>query len=164
MPQLQQVPGGQITTQLVIKTNTTVSNGRNMTVKQYKGRLFSSQRQQIVGVALAATGAAALQHLGQLLQGSLVATQRGDSQRQETLNRVLRLAHTAREQFVRMQAAWDACDTVALQGLTTPQITDLATAWREGMDVPARVALADALWRSDVFEAKIAAAKLLTPS
>ena len=47
-------------------------------------------------------------------------------------------------------------------GLTTPQITDLATAWREGMDVPARVALADALWRTDVFEAKIAAAKLLT--
>ncbi len=30
------------------------------------------------------------------------------------------------------------------------------------MDVPARVALADALWQSDMFEAKIAAAKLLT--
>ena len=47
-------------------------------------------------------------------------------------------------------------------GLTTPQITDLATAWREGMDMSARVALADALWQSDIFEAKIAAAKLLT--
>lgn len=47
-------------------------------------------------------------------------------------------------------------------GLTTPQITDLTTSWREGMDVPARVALADALWQSDVFEGKIAAAKLLT--
>jgi len=47
-------------------------------------------------------------------------------------------------------------------GLTTPQITDLTTSWREGMDVQARVALADALWQSDVFEGKIAAAKLLT--
>lgn len=47
-------------------------------------------------------------------------------------------------------------------GLTTPQITDLATAWREGMDMSDRVALADALWQTDVFEAKIAAAKLLT--
>ena len=39
----------------------------------------------------------------QMMTGRLeriVATQRGDSQRQETLNRVLRLAHTAREQFV----------------------------------------------------------------
>jgi 3-methyladenine DNA glycosylase AlkD len=47
-------------------------------------------------------------------------------------------------------------------GLTTPQITELAQSWRDGMDVPARVALADALWQSDIFEAKIAAAKLLT--
>ena len=38
----------------------------------------------------------------QMMTGRLeriVATQRGDSQRQETLNRVLRLANTAREQF-----------------------------------------------------------------
>lgn len=43
----------------------------------------------------------------QMMTGRLeriVATQRGDSQRQETLNRVLRLANTAREQF---QARFD---------------------------------------------------------
>lgn len=47
-------------------------------------------------------------------------------------------------------------------GLTTPQITELAQSWRAEMDVPARVALADALWQTDIFEARIAAAKLLT--
>ena len=47
-------------------------------------------------------------------------------------------------------------------GLTTPQITDLTQDWRKQIDVPARVALADALWQTDIFEARIAAAKLLT--
>lgn len=47
-------------------------------------------------------------------------------------------------------------------GLTTPQITDLAQSWREDMTVSDRVALADALWQADIFEAKIAATKLLT--
>ncbi|MFU8882526.1 MAG: DNA alkylation repair protein [Rhodobacterales bacterium] len=50
----------------------------------------------------------------------------------------------------------------AYLGLSTPQITDLTQNWRAAMDVPARVALADALWQSDIFEARIAAAKLLT--
>ena len=47
-------------------------------------------------------------------------------------------------------------------GLTTPQIADLAQGWREGLDIAGRGALADALWQSDIFEARIAAAKLLT--
>ena len=47
-------------------------------------------------------------------------------------------------------------------GVTVPQITDLATDWRKNMDVPARVALAAALWDSNIHEARIAAAKLLT--
>jgi 3-methyladenine DNA glycosylase AlkD len=47
-------------------------------------------------------------------------------------------------------------------GLTNPQINDLVKEWREDLDVPARVAVADGLWRSDIFEARIAAAKLLT--
>lgn len=47
-------------------------------------------------------------------------------------------------------------------GLTTPQITELAQNWREGMSVEDRVALADALWQADIFETKIAATKLLT--
>ncbi len=47
-------------------------------------------------------------------------------------------------------------------GLTNPQINDLVKEWREDLDVPARVAVADGLWRSDIFEARVAAAKLLT--
>lgn len=47
-------------------------------------------------------------------------------------------------------------------GVPVPVIADLATGWRRGMDVAARVALADALWQTDVHEARIAAAKLLT--
>ena len=47
-------------------------------------------------------------------------------------------------------------------GLRVPRITELATAWREGLTVEERVALADGLWRSDIHEARVAAAKLLT--
>ena len=47
-------------------------------------------------------------------------------------------------------------------GVTVPQITELATAWRAGLDVPGRVALASALWDSNIHEARVAAAKLLT--
>lgn len=47
-------------------------------------------------------------------------------------------------------------------GLTNPQIDAAVTGWRAELDVPGRVALADGLWRTDVFEARIAAAKLLT--
>lgn len=46
-------------------------------------------------------------------------------------------------------------------GIAVPQITDLANGWRAEMDVPGRVALADALWQTDIHEARIAAAKLL---
>ena len=47
-------------------------------------------------------------------------------------------------------------------GVAVPQITDLASVWRAEMDVPQRVALADALWQTDIHEARVAAAKLLT--
>ncbi|UOA31435.1 hypothetical protein DSM110093_01200 [Sulfitobacter sp. DSM 110093] len=47
-------------------------------------------------------------------------------------------------------------------GLTNPQIAELTQAWREALDVEGRVALADGLWQSDIFEARVAAAKLLT--
>ncbi len=47
-------------------------------------------------------------------------------------------------------------------GLTNQQINDLTKAWRDELDVPARVALADGLWQTDIFEARLAAAKLLT--
>ena len=47
-------------------------------------------------------------------------------------------------------------------GVSVPQITDLANAWRAGLDITGRVALADALWASNIHEARVAAAKLLT--
>lgn len=47
-------------------------------------------------------------------------------------------------------------------GVTVPVITDMAKGWRAGLDVAERVALADGLWRTNIHEARIAAAKLLT--
>jgi 3-methyladenine DNA glycosylase AlkD len=50
----------------------------------------------------------------------------------------------------------------AYLGVETPRIADCVARWREGRDLPGRVALARQLWDSDIFEARIAAAKLLT--
>lgn len=47
-------------------------------------------------------------------------------------------------------------------GVTVPQIDDLARGWRDGLEVSARVDLAARLWSTDIHEARIAAAKLLT--
>jgi 3-methyladenine DNA glycosylase AlkD len=47
-------------------------------------------------------------------------------------------------------------------GVPVSVITDLARGWRDGLSAAARAALADALWQTDIHEARIAAAKLLT--
>lgn len=47
-------------------------------------------------------------------------------------------------------------------GVPVPAINEMTTAWRREMDVADRVALAGALWDTDIFEARIAAAKVLT--
>lgn len=47
-------------------------------------------------------------------------------------------------------------------GIRVPVLTARAQAWRATLDVPGRVALAGALWRTDIHEARIAAARLLT--
>ncbi|MEQ6203642.1 DNA alkylation repair protein [Sulfitobacter sp. HNIBRBA2951] len=47
-------------------------------------------------------------------------------------------------------------------GLRNPQIDALCKEWRSELDVPSRVAVSDALWRTDIYEARVAAAKLLT--
>ena len=47
-------------------------------------------------------------------------------------------------------------------GVPVPVIDDLTRGWRAGLDVPGRVALASALWDTDIHEARIAAARLLT--
>lgn len=47
-------------------------------------------------------------------------------------------------------------------GVPNPALNDLTKAWRQSLSVEDRVALADQLWRTDIFEARLAAAKLLT--
>ena len=47
-------------------------------------------------------------------------------------------------------------------GVPVPVITALAKTWREDLSPENRVALAYGLWRSDIHEARVAAAKLLT--
>jgi 3-methyladenine DNA glycosylase AlkD len=47
-------------------------------------------------------------------------------------------------------------------GVAVPQIEPLVAAWRAELDLPGRVALARGLWDSNVHEARLAAAKLLT--
>ncbi len=47
-------------------------------------------------------------------------------------------------------------------GVPNPAINDLTTEWRRALSVEERVELADALWRTNIFEARLAAAKLLT--
>lgn len=47
-------------------------------------------------------------------------------------------------------------------GVPVPVIDAMARRWREGLEVGPRCALASGLWQSDIHEARIAAAKLLT--
>lgn len=47
-------------------------------------------------------------------------------------------------------------------GLANGPIDEIAKTWRQTLDVDTRIALADGLWRSNIFEARLAAAKLLT--
>ncbi len=47
-------------------------------------------------------------------------------------------------------------------GVPNPVLNDLTTAWRRAASVEARVTLARDLWKTNIFEARIAAAKLLT--
>ena len=47
-------------------------------------------------------------------------------------------------------------------GVANPVLDALARDWRRALEVGARVELARALWDSDIFEARITAAKLLT--
>lgn len=50
----------------------------------------------------------------------------------------------------------------AYLGTPNPAINDLARDWRQALSVEERVALANGLWRTDIHEARVAAAKLLT--
>ena len=58
-------------------------------------------------------------------------------------------------------AAYHKVDRVYL-GVANPDINELAQTWRRALDLDDRLALASALWDSDIHEARVAAAKLLT--
>lgn len=47
-------------------------------------------------------------------------------------------------------------------GVSNPSVNDLTQGWRRALSVEIRVQLAHELWQTDIFEARIAAAKLLT--
>ena len=47
-------------------------------------------------------------------------------------------------------------------GLRNGQIDDLCKTWRQEMDAGTRLAVAKGLWETDIYEARLAAAKLLT--
>lgn len=47
-------------------------------------------------------------------------------------------------------------------GIPNPETNELTKIWRQTLSVPERVALSDGLWKTNVFEARLAAAKLLT--
>jgi len=47
-------------------------------------------------------------------------------------------------------------------GVPNPVLNDLTTSWRQSLDVDTRLTLAHGLWQTDIFEARVAAAKLLT--
>ncbi len=47
-------------------------------------------------------------------------------------------------------------------GVTNPIINDLTKAWRQSLSLDERLTTADAFWRTNIHEARIAAAKLLT--
>jgi len=58
-------------------------------------------------------------------------------------------------------AAYHKADRPYL-GVSNPDTNEIVKGWRKAMTVAERVELADALWRTNIFEARLAAAKLLT--
>lgn len=68
--------------------------------------------------------------------------------------------HADPERGVQM-AAYHKADRPYL-GVANPVLNDLAKAWRQELDVPQRVQLADALWQFNTHETRLAASKLLT--
>ena len=47
-------------------------------------------------------------------------------------------------------------------GLSNPRINEITKVWRQELDTPTRVTIADGLWKTNIYEARLAAAKLLT--
>lgn len=67
----------------------------------------------------------------------------------------------ANPQKATEMAAYHKADRPYL-GVANPELDSLAKSWRAELDVAQRAALADALWQTNIHEARIAAAKSLT--
>ncbi|MDU8929010.1 DNA alkylation repair protein [Alisedimentitalea sp. MJ-SS2] len=52
--------------------------------------------------------------------------------------------------------------TSKVLGIPNPALNDITKIWRQTLTIAERVTLADQLWQTDIFEARVAAAKLLT--
>ncbi|MEP2030289.1 MAG: DNA alkylation repair protein [Paracoccaceae bacterium] len=57
--------------------------------------------------------------------------------------------------------AYHKIDRIYL-GVSNPVLNDLTKTWRQSLDVPTRVEVATELWETNIYEARLAAAKLLT--
>ena len=79
-----------------------------------------------------------------------------------TLNDALAaLKSTANAQKAEEMARYHKVERPYL-GVANPEIDACTKAWRKDLDLTDRLALADALWQSNIHEARVAAAKLLT--
>lgn len=79
-----------------------------------------------------------------------------------TLDEALSALRAAAEPGRAEQMARYHKQTREVLGVPNPATNDLTKAWRQALSVNERVHLAGALWATDVFEARIGAAKLLT--
>ena len=75
----------------------------------------------------------------------------------DALNQLRAKAESGRAE---QMAAYHKIDRPYL-GVANPETDALVRDWRQTLDLNARLALADALWQSNIFEARVAAAKLL---
>ncbi len=78
-------------------------------------------------------------------------------------------AHNCIDQLIQLGNTEKAAQMAAYHkvarrylGIDNPTVTNLANQWRSECDLETRVALAKGLWESDIFEARLAAIKLLT--
>ena len=77
---------------------------------------------------------------------------------EEALDQLNELAQPGR---AAQMAAYHKIDRPYI-GIANPDTNDLVKIWRKTLSVEERVVLADELWKTNIFEARLAAAKLLT--
>jgi 3-methyladenine DNA glycosylase AlkD len=76
-------------------------------------------------------------------------------------NALTQIRAAANPERAASAAAYHKVDREYL-GVANPVLNDLTKNWRQTLDVPGRTALAAELWTTDIYEARLAAAKLLT--